>query len=273
MTVVTIIAAGDVRRVFSGCSDAVMTGTAGPGYLCMVDRIGRRPHIAVVAVLADIRGLYVCQILASGFDAVMAAEAVARDIHVIECRGSPGNRRVTIVAGIVAGDVRRVFADCDDAVMTGAADADDMRVVDGKCGHEHIGVVAVFADVTGLNMCLILAACIHAVMAVNTVARNVEVVKIRWQPGNARVAVVAGIAARDVCRILASCGDAVVTGTASADDLRMVDRDHGRKHIRAVAILADVAGLNVRQVLARGVRTVVATKTIIDNVYVVEDRW
>ena len=53
--------------------------------------------------------------------------------------------------------------------------------------------------------------------------------------------------------------------------MRVVDRVGGRKHIRAVAILADVAGLNMRQTLAHSVCSVVARRAIVHDVKVIEN--
>ncbi len=92
MTVVTIIAAGDVRRVFAGRRDAVMTGAAGTQYLGVIHGSHRRPHIGVMAVFTNISRLYMCKILTGCCCAVMAADAVTRDIDVIENSWSPGNR-------------------------------------------------------------------------------------------------------------------------------------------------------------------------------------
>ncbi len=69
----------------------------------------------------------------------------------------------------------------------------------------------------------VLAGRIDTVMAVDAVSRNVQVIKIRWQPACCRVAIVAGIATRDVRQVLPGRDDTVVTGTANADYLRMVD--------------------------------------------------
>jgi len=41
-------------------------------------------HIGVVAVLANVGGLYMCRGLAGGVGAVMAVDAVTRDVDVIE---------------------------------------------------------------------------------------------------------------------------------------------------------------------------------------------
>ena len=48
----------------------------------------------------------------------MAAHAVAGDIDVVECGRPPRDGRVTVIAGIVAGDVSWMFADGDVAIMT-----------------------------------------------------------------------------------------------------------------------------------------------------------
>jgi len=270
VAVVAIVATGDMRRVFSRCRDAVMTGTASTGYLCVVDSIDGRPYVGAMAVLADIRRLYVSQVLARGFRAVMATDAVAGDVYVIEVRGPPGNRRVTIVASIVTGDVRRMFADCRDAVMAGATGADHLRMVDRKNGHEHIRAVTVLANVTGLHMLWVLAGRFHAVVAVDAIAGDVHVIEIRWKPASRRMTVVAGIAAGYVRLVLAGRSDAVMTGAASANDLCVVDCVDRRKHVRVVAVFTDVAGLNMHRILAHGVCSVVATEAIISDVDVIE---
>ena len=61
----------------------------------------------------------------------MAADTVTGDVHVVECCRTPGDRGVTIVAGIVARDVCRVFAGSRDAIVTGTTNSDDLRMVDG----------------------------------------------------------------------------------------------------------------------------------------------
>ena len=58
----------------------------------MVDREYRRPDIARMTVFANIGRLHVRGVLARGFRAVVATEAVASDIHVIEIGRQPANR-------------------------------------------------------------------------------------------------------------------------------------------------------------------------------------
>ena len=52
----------------------------------MVDPVDRREKHFVVAVLADVGRLDMRRVLADGLGAVMATEAIARDIEVIEVR-------------------------------------------------------------------------------------------------------------------------------------------------------------------------------------------
>ena len=59
---------------------------------------------------------------------------------------------MAIVASVATGDVCRVFADRRDAVVTGSACADDLRMIDGEDRCEHIGCVAVLANVGRLYM-------------------------------------------------------------------------------------------------------------------------
>ena len=146
----------------------------------MIDRIDGSPHIAVVTILTDVARLNMRQVLAGSILAVVAACAIARNIQVVECRRSPGDRRVAVVAGVAAGEVCRVFARCNYAIVTGATGADDLGMVDAKHGREYVGVMAVLANVAGLNMRNVLANGVHAVMAVNAATGDVQMIKICW---------------------------------------------------------------------------------------------
>ena len=86
---------------------------------------------------------------------------------------------MTVVAGIATRNMRWMFTGRDHAIVTGAADTDYLRVVNGKHGHEHIGVMAVFAHVARLNMRRALAGGVRAVMAVNAITGNIQVIEIR----------------------------------------------------------------------------------------------
>ena len=80
-----------MRRIFSGCRDAVMTGAAGTQDLRMVHGISRRPDIAVMTVFTHIGRLYVGQVFAGSVNAIVTTCAISGDIHVIKNCRSPGN--------------------------------------------------------------------------------------------------------------------------------------------------------------------------------------
>jgi hypothetical protein len=69
------------------------------------------------------------RVFARGIRAVVAADAVTRDIHVIEVRGNPADGRVAVVTVVAARDVGRMFAGRRVAVMA------------GETGAEHLGVI------------------------------------------------------------------------------------------------------------------------------------
>ena len=89
---------------------------------------------------------------------------------------------MAIVAGIAACDMCWMFACRNDAIMTAVAGTDDLRVVNGEDRRKYVGVVAVLANITGLDVCQVLADGIDTVVAVNTLARDVQMVKSGWQP-------------------------------------------------------------------------------------------
>ena len=110
MTIVAIVAAGDVRRVFAGRRDAVMAGAAGAYYLGVVDGDDGLKRNGAVAVLADVTCLHVSRTLTGGSDAIVATDAVADDACVIEHGREPCSGAVAIVALIVGGNMTRRFS-------------------------------------------------------------------------------------------------------------------------------------------------------------------
>ena len=87
MTVIAIGATGNVCRVLACGYYAVMAGAAGTEYLCMVYRVNRHPDIRVMAIFTNISRLNVREVLAGGFDAVVATDAIANDACMIEIGG------------------------------------------------------------------------------------------------------------------------------------------------------------------------------------------
>ena len=86
------------------------------------------------------------------------------------------------------------------------------------------------------------------------------------------MAVVAVGAARNVSRMFAGRCDAVVTRTACAYYLSVVHHVRGRPGIRVVAVLADIACLNMCGALAGSFRPIVATGAIAGDADMIEVR-
>jgi len=145
-------------------------------------------------------------------------------------------------------------------------------VIDCEHRHKDISIVAVFAAITGLDVCRVLAGRIRAVVAVNAISSDVQMIEIGRQPPRRGMAVVTGISAVQMVEIFSARGDAIVAGTAGADDLHVIDNVCGRECTGVVAVFANNGGLDVRRVLARRGCTIVTARTVVENVRMVEIR-
>ena len=146
----------------------------------------------------------------------MTVETLTGDIDVIEIRGQPGDRRMTIVAVFTAGDVIGCFAGCRCAVVAGTATAQDLCMVNRRRRCENDGVVAVLTDIGGLNVLSILADRRSTIVAADAVARDTGMIEDGGQPGGRIVAIVALVVRGDMCWRLAGRLHAVVTADAAA---------------------------------------------------------
>ena len=86
---------------------------------------------------------------------------------------------MAVVAVIAAGDMRWVLACRDDAVMAGAASADDLGVVHCESWNPDVRVMAVFANICCQNVCRVFAGRFDAVVAACAIAGDADVIKIR----------------------------------------------------------------------------------------------
>lgn len=107
MTVIAIVAARDMSCMLSDRDVAVMAGTTGAQYLCVVDGYYRLKHDSVVAVLTNIGRRHMCRTLARRRDAIMTGDAIAEYAGMVIRRRYPGSRIVTIIALVAAGYVVR----------------------------------------------------------------------------------------------------------------------------------------------------------------------
>lgn len=157
MAVVAVVAAVDVILIFPGCLHAVMARAAGAQDLRVVNGKYGGKHIGRMAVFTNVARLNVRRSLARRVSTVVAAEAVARDVDMVEVRGQPANRRMTVVAVVAAGDVIQVFPGGREAIMAGAARAQNLRMVDHVRRRPDVAVVAVLAHIGGLYVRQVLA--------------------------------------------------------------------------------------------------------------------
>ena len=131
----------------------------------MVDKIGRCPGDAIVAALARVACVDVRQAFACNLRIIVTANAVIGDASVIERRRNPRVRGMTIIAGITARKMRRMFAGSGCAVMTGEAGTDDLGVID-RVGRDPDDIdVAILADIGGVDMSQVIPECDRAVQA------------------------------------------------------------------------------------------------------------
>ena len=105
-----------------------------------------------MTVLADIRGLNVSRCLSRRVRTVVAADAIVKDIRMIERGRKPAGCRVAILALIGGGYVARRFPGCLDAVVTTHATACQRRVVDERNNVPARSNMAVRAFTRCLNM-------------------------------------------------------------------------------------------------------------------------
>ena len=163
-----------------------------------------------MAVLAHIGRIDVRRVLARCVGTVVTAEAVIRNIDVIEVGRDPRGRRVAVVAIVTARDVSRVLAGGHRAVMAGEASSDDLRVINHIRRRPCHVVVAVLADVGRIDVRWMLARRRDAVVARDAGVRDRCVIKIGRYPGHRGVAIVAIVTGGNVVRVLASCGRTVM---------------------------------------------------------------
>ena len=259
-------------RVLTGRGDAVMTRTAGAQDVRVIDCEHRRKDISVVAVFTAVTCLDVCRVLAGRIHTVVAVNAISSDVQMIEIGGQPPRRGMAIVTRIWARQMIQVFARRDNAVMAGTARADNLHMINNVHRGEGIRIVAVLTNNACLYVSRVLTCRGGSIVTATAVVEDIRMIEVRRQPGGACVAVVAACAARDMCWIFTGCRNAVVAGATFAQYLSVINRDCRCPNIRAVAVLADVRRLYVREVFACGFNPVVAANAVAANVDMIKIR-
>jgi len=141
------VTTSNMRRVLAGGSETVMAGVAGSNNLRVINGYHRREHIRRMAVFTEIRRLNVCRVLSGCVGTVMATNAITADVQVIEIRGQPTGRAMTVVAGDTALNMGRVLASGSNAIMAGAAGPYYLGVIDCHHWYENVRVMAVLTDI------------------------------------------------------------------------------------------------------------------------------
>lgn len=93
-----------------------------------------------------------CRRLADGRYAIVAANAIAADIDVIEIRRKPTDSRMAIIAVIAARYMCRVLAGRNGTIMTRAAGAQNLSMIDACGGLESDRAMAVLTNIRGLHV-------------------------------------------------------------------------------------------------------------------------
>ena len=262
VAVIAVIAAGKMGRVLAFGRVAVMAGEAGANNLRVIDHVGRHERHVVVAVLTDIRRVDVRRVLARSLRPVVTADAVVGDVGVIEVGRDPRIGCVAVVAVVAARYMSGVLACGGGAVMAGETGANNLRVIDHVGRHKRHVVVAVLADIGGIDMRWMFARRIGAVMAADAVGGDVGVIEVGRGPRTGCVAVVAVIATNKVGRMLARGGGAVMAGETGANNLRVID--HVGRHERhdIVAVFADHSGVDVCRILPDGLDAIMTARAV-----------
>ena len=256
--------------MLAGRDRTVVARGAGAEDLGMIDGISRYPLDTAVTAVALVRRLWMCWPLAGRISAVVATDAVAGNVDVVEVRGHPCTGRMAVVTGVAARDVRGMLARSQRTVMAGAANTDDLGMIDDVDGNPLHIIVAVLAEIRRRQVRRVLACCGHTVVATRTWLHRIGMVEVRWYPARGRVAVVAVIAARDMLRMFAGRYRSVVAGAAGADYLGVVDRDDRRPDRVGVAILTDAGRVDVRRRLAGRRQAIVTARACVDDIRVIE---
>jgi hypothetical protein len=130
-----------------------VTAAALPDDLAVIDSVDSAEGIGVVAVFANIGGLYMRRRFAGSRCSVVTADAIAADCCVIKDRAAPCVCIMAVVALRGRCNMIGWFACCCCAVVAAAALPNHLAVINTVYRSECIGIVAVFTDISCLNMC------------------------------------------------------------------------------------------------------------------------
>lgn len=85
----------------------------------------------------------------------------------------------------------------------------------------------------------------QAIVATDTGPRNAAMIKLGRKPGAGAMTKIAGFRGDHVIEFLTGSGNSIVTVQATSLDLHMIDPGYRGPEIGAVAVLANIAGLDM----------------------------
>ena len=164
----------------------------------------------------------------------------------------------------------RAFTSGFSAVMAGNTGTSDLGVIDvvGRCPDDP--VMAVLANIGRLYVGRSLAGRLGAVVTVNAITADVDMIEVRRNPGLGSVAVITSNTTVDVGRVFAGRNGAIVAGTTTTDDLGVVDRGCRNPKRTIVAVFTNVGRLYMGWTLARGGGAIVTANAVVRDTGVFE---
>ena len=125
---------------------------------------------------------------ADSIDSVVAADAIAGDVVVIEVCGHPGNARMAVVACVPA-----IYMVCRLAidyrvVVAAHADTENLCVINDGNRRKSRRRMAVFAEVRRSNVSNVLTGCAYAIVAADAAPDDSEMIEEDRKPSGRSVA-------------------------------------------------------------------------------------
>lgn len=260
-----------IRRLARG-NHTVMTRAATSLHLGMIHSQGRHPKRCSMTSFTGIRTLDMGDIFARGGHAVVTTHAIACDIQMIEVGWQPRAGGMTVITSFLAGYVVCILARCGHAIVAGGATPQHFKVINLARRNPQGCGVASLADITALDMRDILTRSLDPIVTTLAIAHDTHVIKVRGQPGVARVAVAAGVLAGNVVGGLARGGHSIVTVGTGSHHLKVIYPDYRDPQSRAMAGLTDAGRLDMELVLAGSFHAIVASLAITKDTHVIEGR-
>lgn len=168
----------EVVGVLAGGNRTVVTGRTGTEHLGMIDRYHGRKYVGRMAVLADVCRLRMGRVFTRRVGAIVATEAITRDIYMVEIRGQPADGAVAIVAIVAAGNVVGTLAFRNPTIVAGDTRAKHLGVVHHKHREEYRCAVAVFANIGRQRVRRTFSGRGSTIMAVDAVTRDARVIEV-----------------------------------------------------------------------------------------------